>query len=305
MNLEAIDVCLTERSLKNPQLDVLKPDANFYDALLLQPKGEIEATDRYIKGSSDAYEEKFRKFIGLSSRKNVKLAITPEYSCPWSLIERIISEDLFPGENSLWVLGCQSITGDDLLNIGQNSTVEVIFEKDVFNSAGNFLDPVCYLFKTRNNSSELRRVLLIQFKINPMGNSQGFLERNNLIQGSKVYVLRNNPDSINLATFICSDLLDFSEGVFTGYLNLPCIFIHLQLNNHPRHQDIREYRSYFFKKKDGNKEVICLNWAKGTRIPSAQEISFSGSALYVKTDELHQSDDIINSNHMRGLYYTY
>ncbi|GAG37084.1 unnamed protein product, partial [marine sediment metagenome] len=131
------------------------------------------------------------------------------------------------------------------------------------------------------------------------------LERNNLIQGSKVYVLSNGPDSINLATFICSDLLDFNERIFNGYLNLPCVFIHLQLNNHPRHQDIREYRSCFFNKKDGNKEVICLNWAKGTRIPSAQEISFSGSALYVKTDELHQSDDIVNSNHMRGLYYTY
>lgn len=305
MNLEAIDVCLTERNLKNPQLDVLKPDANFYDALLLQPKGEIEATDRYIKGSSDAYEEKFQKFIGISTRKNVKLAITPEYSCPWSLIEKIVSEDLFPGENSLWVLGCQSITKDDLRNIPKNSTVEVIFEKDVFNSAGNFLDPVCYLFKTRDNSNKLRRVLLIQFKTIPMGNLQNFLERDNIIQGSKVYVLRNGPNSINLATFICSDLLDFNEGIFDDYVYLPCVFIHLQLTDHPRHQDIREYRSCFFKKKDGNKEVICLNWAKGTRIATAREISFSGSALYVKTDELRRNDNIVNKNHMRGLYYTY
>ena len=305
MNLEAIDVCLTERNLKNPQLDVLKPDANFYDALLLQPKGEIEAIDRYIKGSSDAYEEKFQKFIGISTRKNVKLAITPEYSCPWSLIERTISEDLFPSENSLWVLGCQSITKDDLRNIPKNSTVEVIFEKDVLNSTGNFLDPVCYLFKTRDNSNKLRRVLLIQFKTIPMGNLQNFLERSNIIFGSKVYVLRNDTNSINLATFICSDLLDFNESIFDDYVYLPCVFIHLQLTDNPRHQDIREYRSCFFKKKAGNKEVICLNWAKGTKITTAREISFSGSALYVKTDELHQSDDIVNRNHMRGLYYTY
>ena len=48
-----------------------------------------------------------------------------------------------------------------------------------------------------------------------------------------------------------------------------------------------------------------MNWAKGTRIPSAEEISFSGSALYIKTDEINQDDNIVNNNHARGLYYTY
>lgn len=305
MNLEAIDLQLTSRNLRNPQLDILKPDANLYDFLLLQPKGEIEVTDQYIRGGSDAYDEKFTKFIDLARSKNVKLAITPEYSCPWSLIEKVISEDFFPTENSLWILGCQSITKDDLRKISQNSPVEVIFEEDVLNSTGNFLNPVCYLFKTRSNSNNLKRVLVIQFKVNPMGNLQDYLERNNIIRGNKVYVLKNDPDSVNLATFICSDLLDFNEDTFTGYKNLPCIFIHLQLNNNPRHQDIREYRRRFFDKKDGNKEVICLNWAKGTKITSAQEISFSGSALYIKTDEVNQDDNIVNNNHTRGLYYTY
>ena len=66
-----------------------------------------------------------------------------------------------------------------------------------------------------------------------MGNLHDFLERNNLIRGSKIYVLRNDATSINLATFICSDLLDFNERDFDNYIYLPCIFIHLQLNNDP------------------------------------------------------------------------
>jgi len=305
MIFEPVETLLTSRNLRNPQLDILKPDANLYDVLLLQPKGVIETTDQYVRGNSDGYNEKFAKFIDLAKSRNVKLAITPEYSCPWSLIENILSQDLFPNENCLWILGCHSITKDDLRQISQNYPEEVIFEEDVLNSIGNFLNPVCYLFKTRNNSNELKRVLLIQFKVNPMGDLQDYLERDNIILGNRVYILRNDPDSVNLATFICSDLLDFNESTFTGYLNLPCIFIHLQLNNNPRHQDIKEYRRCFLGKKDGNKEVMCLNWAKGTRIPSAQDISFNGSAIYIKTDELKQDDSIVNSNHSRGLYYTY
>lgn len=305
MDLEDIDVCLAQRGLKNPRLDILKPNANLYDALLLQPKGEIEATVRHIRGSSDGYDEKFEKFIHLSSNKNVSLTITPEYSCPWSLIERIILEGLLPGEESLWILGCQSITKQDLLNIKKNSTVEVIFEKDVFKSTANFLNPVCYLFRTRDNSNKLKGVLLIQFKNTPAGNFLDYLERDNIILGNKVYVLKNDSRSIRLATFICSDLLDFDATDFSDYHYYPFIFVHLQLNDNPRHQAIREYRRYFFKDKDGKKEVICLNWAKGTKISSAKEISFSGSALYIKTNDLRQDDNAVNNNHMGGLYYTY
>ncbi len=306
MTFELVETLLANKNLRNPQLMILQSDANLYDTLIFQPKGEIEASDQHIRGNSNGFDNKFRKFIDLARSKNVNLAITPEYSCPWSLIETILSEELMPDENNLWILGCQSINKDDLRKISQNSSIEVIFEEEVLNNlSGNFLNPTCYLFKARNNSNELRNILLIQFKINPMGNFQNYLERNNIILGTKVYVFKNDPDSINLATFICSDLLDFNENHFRGYLNLPCIFIHLQLNNNPRNQDIREYRRYFFSKKDDTKEVICLNWARGTKISSASEIPFSGSALYVKSDEINQGDSAINSNHKNGLYYTH
>lgn len=306
MTFELVETLLANKNLRNPQLDILKTDANLYDTLIIQPKGEIEATDQYVKGNSDGYDEKFRKFINIARSKNVSLAITPEYSCPWGLIEEIVRDNLLPSENNLWVLGCQSITKGNLRNISQNTSIDVIFDEGVLESSGNFLNPACYFFKTRNNTGALRGVLLIQFKVNAMGNLHDFLERNNIIRGNKIYVLRNDSTSINLATFICSDLLDFNESDFDNYIYLPCIFIHLQLNDNPRHQDIREYRRCFFSKKDEiNKEVICLNWAKGTRISSDLEISFSGSALYAKTEEINRGDSAINNNHKNGLYYTH
>ena len=226
MTFELVETLLANKNLRNPQLEILKTDANLYDTLIIQPKGEIEATDQHVKGASDGYDEKFRKFINLARSKNVNLAITPEYSCPWNLIEEIIRDNLLPNENNLWVIGCQSITKENLRSISQNTSIDVIFDEDVLRATGNFLNSACYFFKTRNNTGVLRDVLLIQFKVSAMGNLHDFLERNNLIRGSKIYVLRNDATSINLATFICSDLLDFNERDFDNYIYLPCIFIH-------------------------------------------------------------------------------
>lgn len=306
MNLEVIDDLLTARNLNNPQLDILRLDANLYDTLLLQPEGEIEVNDQYIGDGSEEYEEKVKNFINLAKSENVKLAITPEYSCPWSQIERIISEDIFPAESSLWIIGCQSITKDDFLGIIENPTVEVIVEDDVLESAGSFLNPVLYFFKTRDTNDALKNVVIVQFKT-AASSDPDLVERDNMIRGNKIYVLRNNLGSIHLLTYICSDALEFDEADFnqeTPYMHSPFLIIHIQLNTKPSHVEIQRHRQAFFRHGSYNKEIICLNWARSTKVNS-KSIDFGGSALYTKAEQLDYTDQRISSNHKNGLYYTF
>ncbi|MFA5794966.1 MAG: hypothetical protein WC980_07895 [Candidatus Brocadiia bacterium] len=305
MELLEIDSLLQEKRLKNPILSALKIDATLYHTLIFQPKAEILATPNSINSSTTSNMfAKCRNFINLAKSKNVDLAIMPEYACPKELINEIITNNEFPQEGKLWILGCQSLTKNELRNIVAQNSAEWLFESDIFNKPGNFLNPVFYFFRTKDNDDSIKNVAIIQFKTTPMANT---IERDNMICGSKIYILRNNVDSTHLLTYICSDTLEFRDSDFTegtGRLHTPFLIIHIQLNENPRHDDIQRHRQFFFRSSADNRELICLNWAKQTKINS-NVISFGGTALYTKSAQLDCTNQRIGNNHKNGLYYTF
>lgn len=306
MKFEYIDKFLREEGLLNPELEILIQNATPYKALLFQPCGTIEVGDYFVRNQEhDLAVKKFRSFFDLANKKNVDIAITPEYSCPWEVIKNLIEDDVLPENKKLWVIGCESIKPNELKKIiDENTQVTWIYEDDKVNddTDGKFLCPICYFLRTeKSNNSGLCNVIFIQFKTTPMGGIPFEMER--LLPGNCIYVFRNEGLSINLVTTICSDSLDLKFENIPDYFEKSYLLIHPQLNLKPQNANFSKYRKDCYENDYPRKEFICLNWARNSNL-NGDIMEFGGSALYTKSDKLDLSDEKINHNHEKGLYYT-
>lgn len=307
MQLKYLDTELIAQNLKIPTLEALNPDAGLYEVLLLQLQGNIEANIGFIgnKEKTVAFK-KFERFLELATQKDADLVVTPEYSCPWSVIDHIISKGIFPRNRKLWVLGCESINRQELrLFIQTHKQVIWIYEHNLVENEGlgNFFDPLLYIFLTEDTNGNEKIVLTLQFKTTHMSVHGSSLERDNYIPGNLIYVIKNDESSIYLLTLICADSLGFKREQLTNKQQATLI-MHIQMNPDPRGNNFKNYRNDFYSNKEESKEILCLNWAKPTDIAGEYNIEFAGSALYIKTKEIDRRDERLNINHNKGLYFT-
>lgn len=291
------------------RLRALVPDSTRYSVMFIQPRGEVSACGEFIKNADESTAKlKHLSFLRLASAEHADLVITPEYSCPWSIVEEAINGGTLPDEGSLWVLGCESITVDDLRALmGRLTSVKWICEDIPAWVGGNFLDPVCYLFHASDNAGASHLACVVQFKGEPMSASATLIEQEEMIRGEKRYILRNDNDSVHLTSLICSDALTFGEPQLdelppSNYH--PYLILHPQLNTGPLHPTFALYRKVAYGKGGENREVLCVNWAKGFRIAGQFSSLFGGSALYTKSQKLELADGRLDSNHRKGLYYS-
>ena len=306
MQNKFIEIALAEKGLPNTQLDMLRPDERLYSVLMLQPGEDVDATENWVRiRDRDSANLKFRSFIDIACAQEPDLVLTPEYSCPWAILEELITTDHLPGEGKLWALGCESITSTGLAEFAVRfEEITWIYEDDFNGSLGNFLDPLCYVFRVKTADDSYRPVIVVQFKGQPMSEHSRYLERDNLITGRVRYIFRNNDNSIYLTSLICSDALDFTMSSLEQHLHIPYIVLHPQLNLNPRHTAFKLYREEAFLQNWERQEFICVNWARGFHVPNYQESTFGGSAMYTKSEKLLLSDERVNHNHRKGLYYS-
>ncbi|MDZ7650279.1 MAG: hypothetical protein U5K54_25840 [Cytophagales bacterium] len=245
--------------------------------------------------------------------------VSPEYSCPWEVVRTVLTNaGSQPRERALWALGCESISPAALRQFKNdfdgNAGVNIIFDETVLGKAGNFLDPLCYFFKTTTNDGALVIVCLVQFKTQHMGVWKTPIERNNYIKGEKLYVFRNAVESIYLFTLICSEAMvfDVSEAFLRSidhrWSYTPYIILNPQLNPEANHADFRQFRRKILQYE--KKEIITLNWASGSSIKVENAVialnQFPGSGIYTDADGINfTNDDNFIINHQRGLYYTF
>lgn len=305
------------RNLRKPDLLCLRQDAALYKLSLLQVRGDLEYNNTGIWFSDSAEaEQKFIRFLELSVAQNAQLALCPEYSCPWSIIDQMLVQDLLPIEGNLFILGCQSISPPILADFIQSHAQITWIYDDVLlqqslNTPDRFFDPACIILKTRNANDQISNVIIVQFKTMFFGGEGFEWEQQNLILGQTFYTISNEFASTKLITLLCSDTLqniDFNTIENGLFFNSPLLVVHLQLNQKPFQNNYKNYRNLIFAKGDKNwdKEVICLNWARGVTVPDKEGNwnEYGGSGFYIKTDKLNSKDIRINDNHTKGLYYT-
>ncbi len=83
--IQVADV-LAADSLVVPDLHALLPNEDNYTAMLMQPRGDIQASSAGVgHHDRDSAHRQFKGFIALARDTQADLAITPEYSmlCFW------------------------------------------------------------------------------------------------------------------------------------------------------------------------------------------------------------------------------
>ncbi len=298
----------------NIDLEILKRHTQRNNILLYQHEGTLKANDKYIGNANDV-SARFSDFFKLAKEKNVDLAMTPEYSCPFTnIIDVISNKDKWPSDKKLWAIGCESISKEDLKVLKANynkEDVKIIFEDDLFENPNNYFDPLVYLFVS-NNDSIKSLIVLIQFKTEHMGVWNGPIERDNYIPGNNIYVFNNShgESSIRLFTLICSEAINFKDKLTLElkeklqWNDLPFLILNPQLNPKPAHPDFINFRNTLLSSE--YKEIISLNWSLRTKYGSEKFIKnkSSRSGFYIKSNEINLNDiNRIKKNHARGLYY--
>lgn len=192
MRIMSVDQELSRYDLSIVELNALKPDDSLYTLMFMQPKEKILVSSEFIGNTDTASADaKHTKFLELAKSMDADLAMTPEYSCPWSVVEQCIGQGLLPGDGRLWVLGCEAIAPAKLHEL-EKRRHEVIWihEKVSQGSATGFLDPLCYFFQARNVQGDTKNVVVVQFKGQSMADPSNHLERDNLVRGTVRYVIR-------------------------------------------------------------------------------------------------------------------
>ncbi|MBS0196257.1 MAG: hypothetical protein JSR77_05815 [Planctomycetes bacterium] len=310
MQLHSLSQMLTDASLAAPDLRVLNPNHENYTAHLLQPAGDIEADTHGVRNADqDLAGRQYTAFLRQAVSEQSALAITPEYSMPWRVVEDSLRTGITPAEGALWVLGCESTTIEQL-NAFRDRVADIasVLYEPLTPQLNRFLDPVLYVFPSRpQRGGSLRLVIVVQFKTSPMGDA-GHFEINGLQTGSRIYYFGNGTTQLRLATLICSDAFAFLDS-HAHELYHRTLLIHVQLNKSPRHAQYRRYREKLLDYDGDETEVLCLNWAKevhercgGTRtcwdhLPC--------SAWYLRPDRFADDDDALTANHNNGMYYTW
>ena len=283
-------------------LNVLRKTTESYSCLLYQHLGDFFADGNRL-GNTQNTETLFNNLFIKSLNENVDLFLTPEYSCPInSIINVITNNKLWPNEKKLWVVGSESMKIEDLNSVLELNGGNIVIEYDetIDDQSTENLDPIFYIFKAKRNEKECL-VVLIQFKTQHMGVWTSSLERDNILQGSQIFVLRNSPHSINLFTLICSEALEFQNSMnpekiaYLSFDEKPTIILHPQMNPKPRDFGFIGFRNYLMRFE--RKELISLNWnCESTINTHSFTDKISRSGITFKGNEVDFSENTIKSN---------
>lgn len=311
MELIDIDLALGEAGIRSPNFPFLKPDEYPYKIAFYQPGGKIGISRSAIKNHDhETAHRQHLEFLRWAATCGSDLAVTPEYSCPWSVIFMAAEENVSPAAGKIWTLGCESITKEELRSLTGKlgDKYKVIYDPRIEQAPGRFADPACIIFKAQDNEGKEKIVVLIQFKTKAMADREHF-EVNNLQEGKAVYVFKNAGGSNRLITLICSDSLGLQDRTWIQQkMAENTLLVHLQLNPNPRSANFRGYRDHCFLIPGDNTEILCFNWASCASSEPPGLLGWkkiAASALYTKSADINISDVQINANHHLGLYITY
>jgi hypothetical protein len=234
MNIVRVEQILAARGIAPPDVSALVANVNNYSVLLAQPKGLIDAGPSGVHNRDrNSAHAVFSKFIDKAIETDAHIAVTPEYSLPWETLVAALLSGKAPSSGRLWVFGCESTTLPQLKEIKAKlaPTAEVLFES-LSDEDGRFLDPLVYVFISKELQTSARRVvLLVQFKTHPMGDP-GHFEITHLQRGTSVYQFGGAATELKLVSLICSDAFGFTDADAAQIYDRALV-IHIQLNSQP------------------------------------------------------------------------
>lgn len=296
------------------ELRALNPIRQPYQAMLLQPKGIIKGSEIRIGHADQAAGHAIcHGFLLNAVERHADLVVAPEYCVPWSVVEEIISGHLRPSEGAIWVLGCESITPEELETLARRVNTDGVgfFYHEPIDAGQKaqkqYIDPLLYVFWAKNAAGTSVLCFLVQFKTTPCRDYFD-VEQRSLYVGQFVYSFNRGLNKIGLISIICSDAFDFTNLVDEYHAN--CLIIHIQLNPKPAHIDYAAYRAKLCSVGSSRDvELLCVNWAHNVyevKDDGTKDYweNNAGSAWYVPTQKFSADDELINRAHRNGVYYS-
>ncbi len=311
MQIKSVAEVLAPSGLGVPELNALVPNETNYTVLLMQPRGQIEASSAGVQNRDrDLAQRQFGEFLSGARHAQADLTVTPEYSMPWETLVAAIKEGIVPAQGKLWALGCESIKYTELEERKEDlASFATMLYEPLQPDHGRFIDPLTYVFAAprAEENGVVRIVMLVQFKTYPMGDDD-HVEINSLQRGTYVYQFGNVGQGLRLVSLICSDAFAFQDAHAVA-IHDRALVIHIQLNPKPRQEQYRQYRDRLLRFQGDETELICLNWARDVREWSGEQEklwhNIAASAWYLRPDKFDERDATLSANHRRGLYYTW
>ncbi len=315
MPTQDVSSALIPFGLFEPDLEMLRPTEASYTSLLLQPSGPIFASEQRIGNFDEAAATaKSLSFLTLACAQGAHLAITPEYFMPWVALREAISSGITPTEDALWVLGCESITQEELEQFKLEVSARCLVIHEPFEGLAqdrDLFDPAVLLFQAKYPDGSPQLVALVQFKTFPSRDAL-FLEERWLRRGTQIYRFQGHSKRLSAAVIICSDAFAVGDDWLADF-NDRSTLIHIQLNPSPRNTPYRQYRATTFNTdpRSSNCHIVCLNWAQlivqhgapGT--PPEPWGNIAASTWYCSAEDCSSDDAVVMPNHNLGLYYAY
>jgi hypothetical protein len=295
-----------------PQLNILRRDTARKEVLLYQHEGSLVGNANRI-GNAAPNHAPFQAFFAKAKELNSELVMTPEYSCPLAVLQEVLLDvNKWPNRGKLWAICTESLTKEELIQVRQQLSADIfrlIFDESRLEDNNRYVDPLFYLFISPGNPDVLN--VVIQFKSHPMS-VQGptIVERNHLIQGRVIYMLRNPAVSTKLISLICSEAMNFSTMLTAeiqqqiGWHDEPFFILNPMVNPKPAHPRFAAFRQFVLN--SDKKQVIELNW--NNRSIHGDDLliedSASRSGIFFNSNDVNQKDTArIRNNHKHGLYY--
>ncbi len=254
-----------------PDLEVCSNNGSPLSVLQWQPSGEISIDSSFgVKLDNSLFIDKARGFINLAKSQNCSLALTPEYSFPYQVLDEIVMNNgMWPPEGKLWCLGTQGESRAHFIQKMQHwaTKSEVITIQTALSRLENrsFVSPLIFLFRDIDG----RLVIIPQFKTGPMADPRNAFEGPGLCCGSDIFIFESvNTESWNVfLSIICADASHINQDNLIAQVSRKkVILFHPQLNPEPRHDDFVGLRQKLLGLSNEEFRIITLNWAEGTLV---------------------------------------
>ncbi|WPQ63300.1 hypothetical protein SIO70_00285 [Chitinophaga sancti] len=293
-------------------LRALEKRSNPYNVLLYQHEGHLKADNSFI-GNRDNVDSRLHAIFEKAIQTNTDFFLAPEYCCSWRVIVANLSDkNKWPAREKLWAIGCESITPEEILAFQQETEsdeIHIHFEQEIFNQGKSYVDPLVYLFRGVHDGRQ-KLIVLIQFKTAHMGPRAVPVERDNLIEGNSVYILRNGQTSVHFISLICSEAMNFPHTLDANtrtnilWEDATYLIFNPQMNPEPTHSEFCHFRKIVLESQ--RKEIITLNWHKDSTISKNNPLlahKSSRSSIVLKSIDFEGIYRRIKSNHKKGVYY--
>lgn len=296
-----VQVIPLSKIMPNLILDITSSNSNNDSISVIhwQCEANIKIENYELILENAEFENKARGFIKLAKEYNSSIALTPEYSFSWTLLDDIITDSsLRPQEAKLWCLGMQYISlnnfkkwcckHNSIMTTDQfqknafvdDSPYTIIF--DGFQKHNQFVNILAYLFVAAKG----KLMILLQSKLAHMGDSLHKFESGRLSLGKNIFLFEgNNSSAIKFCSLICADGFqkEYYDEIEKCRGNNCILLFHPQLNTQPYHDGLI---TQIDSNLNSNWQFLRLNWSQFSTIDSKSLDTLGTDYIYKEKDNI-------------------